>query len=399
MEEAIYNSRTKALSRSHEAPLPHNTALGAASGGGGIFARGQALTIEEHLPVADNASNYLGGGLHLLMNGGTAVLDRVTLTGNNAIQGAGLYASMGTITLTNVTVSEATSAVITTAGIRVESADAALFVQHSTIAGNARTNTGGAGSNGVVATNGATVSLLNTILADNQENNCAAFSPPPLWGTTCPTTPPASLRRPATNRVSDPLLHPAGRQRRLRRDGRCRVPAAPPSSMGDNAECPATDARGVARPYDGDGDTVATCDIGAVETRNQFNIADTTVIREMPLRSPRGSRSHWRPQAPRPSRCTYATVDGTATGGGGLHARLGHPHLRPRRHPGSSIRSPCSETPTMRSTKRLTCSSVMPVEADLFDGVAACTIVDNDGLPTLGHRRRNPGWRATPHHT
>src|SRR5690606_16556806 len=38
------------------------------------------------------------------------------------------------------------------------------------------------------------------------------------------------------------------------------------------------DQRGLARPYDGDGDSTATCDTGAVELQPQLTIDDLTVL-------------------------------------------------------------------------------------------------------------------------
>jgi hypothetical protein len=43
------------------------------------------------------------------------------------------------------------------------------------------------------------------------------------------------------------------------------APGSPAIDNGTNTGCPAFDARGVARPYDGDGNLVAICDVGAVE--------------------------------------------------------------------------------------------------------------------------------------
>ncbi|HSB65303.1 MAG TPA: choice-of-anchor Q domain-containing protein, partial [Anaerolineales bacterium] len=43
------------------------------------------------------------------------------------------------------------------------------------------------------------------------------------------------------------------------------LPDSPAIDRGDNIQCPATDQRGVARPFDGDGDGVEVCDIGSYE--------------------------------------------------------------------------------------------------------------------------------------
>jgi hypothetical protein len=43
------------------------------------------------------------------------------------------------------------------------------------------------------------------------------------------------------------------------------VPGAAAIDAGTNSDCPATDQRGAQRPFDGDGDEVAVCDVGAFE--------------------------------------------------------------------------------------------------------------------------------------
>src|SRR5690606_2982347 len=43
------------------------------------------------------------------------------------------------------------------------------------------------------------------------------------------------------------------------------LPGSPLVDTGVDAECPTADQRGAPRPFDGDGDGTATCDVGAVE--------------------------------------------------------------------------------------------------------------------------------------
>jgi uncharacterized repeat protein (TIGR01451 family) len=48
------------------------------------------------------------------------------------------------------------------------------------------------------------------------------------------------------------------------------LPGSPAIDAGTNLGCPAIDQRGIARPFDGDGDSIATCDIGAYEVGLPF---------------------------------------------------------------------------------------------------------------------------------
>jgi hypothetical protein len=45
---------------------------------------------------------------------------------------------------------------------------------------------------------------------------------------------------------------------------------SPAIDKGDNSGRPTTDQRGVLRPVDGDGDSIATCDIGAYEADTKY---------------------------------------------------------------------------------------------------------------------------------
>ena len=119
----------------------------------------------------------------------------------------------------------------------------------------------------------SSVVARNTILAHNENANCGIGSSGSLTSQGYNLESADSCGLDATGDITGttPLLGP------LQDNGGPSVglgeatlthellPGSPAIDAGDNSGCPTTDQRGVLRPVDGDGDTVATCDIGAYE--------------------------------------------------------------------------------------------------------------------------------------
>jgi cysteine-rich repeat protein len=224
-------------------------------GGGGIYNLGNATLT--NCTLSGNSAGYYGGGAIFNAvtgpdggppsNSGTATLTNCTLSGNSAGQGGGI-ANLGNATLTNCTLS-----------------------------GNSATYRGGGIYHacycwpvglGMSACACGSVTLTNTIIAGSAGGSCSQQEGMPgggsegvgsivdgghnlqFPGTSCGDTIPSL----------DPLLDPAG----LADNGGptqtiALLPGSPAIDAGDNASCPATDQRGVPRPFG------AACDIGAYE--------------------------------------------------------------------------------------------------------------------------------------
>jgi CSLREA domain-containing protein len=197
--------------------------------GGGIRVHGaNSLTLNK-VTISDNDVFDKKGGA-IVLSSGTLSLTNVTLSGNSAKEGGALHNSSGTVFMTNVS-----------------------------IAANTATSKGA----GIVPGSGS-FTVANTIIANNDAvPDCD------------------SSIGPGTNNLdgdgscgfgltADPLLGPLQDN-----GGSSHTHALPIGSpaidTGDNAVCVApandTDQRNLSRPYDGDGDTVATCDIGAFESQ------------------------------------------------------------------------------------------------------------------------------------
>lgn len=371
----IYNYNLGVITVSHST-LAHNTAVGIY--GGGIYAGGAGLSVYSST-LADNSAGSFGGGLTVIMDG-PALLQGVTLTGNQAASGAALFSQQGAITATNLTVS-GNNATNNYGGIYITGPAASLFLQNSTLANNTRTNTAGNGFNGIISGDSASVSLLNTLLAYNQENNCSSFSPPVSLGHNLSSDFTCGLSQPGDLPGVDPLLAPLGDYGGPLLTHALR-PGSPAIDAGDPAQCPVADARGVSRPYDGDGDLTAVCDIGAVEARRQASILGSSI-----LEGDSGSASAvftvtLAPAHSAPIVLSYATQDGSAAGGVDYTpaaSTLAFDPGQTEKTLSISVTGDTDDEPDETFSVQLFTAA----EIDLLVSQATGVIIDDDGLPSL----------------
>ncbi|MCB8928687.1 MAG: hypothetical protein H6652_24045 [Ardenticatenaceae bacterium] len=256
----------------------------------------QFLVTMQDLAIQDSA----GGGLLTLE---AAELTNVVIQNNN---GQGIY-NAGTITITNSSIRNNVSA--TSSGAAIINFDIARMTMFDvTISGNVNDNSivhvqnnahatltnvtisGNYTGTALVTSGSAIVTTTNVTIANNTGNGLEDYSggvamqntaianneTPNCWttvtslGNNLESANTCGFNQPSDIVSTDPQLEPLGSnggavQTQLPASG------SPLIDAGHNDVCPATDPRGVIRPFDGDDNGSKICDIGAAEYGSIIN--------------------------------------------------------------------------------------------------------------------------------
>ena len=278
--------------------------------GGGIYNLNNAALTVTNSTLSGNSATY-GGGIY---NKGTLMtVTNSTLSGNSATYGGGIFNEGTLTTLSNSTLS-GNSATGGIGGGIYNTNNAALNVTNSTLSGNSAASRG----SGIYRYN-STVTLKNTIVANDPSNNCHNFVTD--GGNNLDSGATCGFTINALN-STDPKLGPLSGSPAyfpLQSD-------SPAIDAGDNVVCATAPVNnqsqnGVTRPQDGDGNGTAICDIGSYEgpevstptpTRTHTPTRTPTVT-ATPTRTPTATRTPTRtpttPPTATPTSTSTATPD------------------------------------------------------------------------------------------
>lgn len=203
---------------------------------GAIFAENASVTLRRSL-VSDNEA-WSAAGAMLFNSGVSALLENVTVSGNRGSPGAIMNDGFSRLDIINSTITgNGSGGVDAQVGgiLDVHGGPGMTFLTNTILAGNS-------GSFADDCLNGNSVDGGNII---GDAENCTQFDPHP------------------TDQLGvvldmGPLADNGGFTH-------THWPDAAAIDRGGAAACPSTDQRGLPRPADGNGDDIATCDVGAVE--------------------------------------------------------------------------------------------------------------------------------------
>ena len=247
--------------------------------GGGVYTDTTGTTNIQRSAIVGNKSPVAGGGV--MADGGTTIIDS-TLLDNHAGDGAGVYGSFfGSAVTVDIEDSTLTGNHATKVGGGIRVNGAAFILNNSTISRNIADNDGGGIEALASAQAPASVSLHNTILADNQDNTpSAGGGSDGLFpdcedefggifasqghnlvgdGTGCPFTHHTGDQVGTDANMIDPVLEPPDFNGGPLLDMQTLEVGAHSPALNAGEGCGLTDERGAPRSMGG------TCDIGAYE--------------------------------------------------------------------------------------------------------------------------------------
>lgn len=345
--------------------------------GGGLYNYFGSVTIADSTIRDNNATQPGVGGGGIYAIGGTTILSATTVHNNEtAAGGGGIVINQAVFTITNSTISD--NSAVSYGGIYIQGASQTTIL-NSTLAYNQKTSTGGAG--GIAGSSTSTLHWKNSIVANNDGNQCLVSGTWVSDGHNLSSDSRCNFTQTGDLQNADPLLAPLTDY-----GGPTPTHALLPGSLaidgGDNTGCPSTDQRGISRPVDGDNDGAADCDIGSYEARNQITISDTTVAEGDSGLTNAVITVTLAPTSTQPITVDYATSDGTAVSGDDFNAASGTVTFAPGQDT-QFITVTINGDTDDESDETFTVDLSNAQDADLVDGQATVTIVDDDGLSSL----------------
>ncbi len=239
--------------------------------GGGVKTVGRLALFDS--TISGNSAAISGGGIEV--TGGPLEVYRSTVSGNSALQGGGI-AAYGATTIHNSTLSGNTAS-NGGGGLAFEARSSSLALTHSTIAANIAPQGGGMSVISSDARVGHTLIAGNT--ANQYTGEVQGFITTTGYNLVGEVTPNAGFFHP-TDRAGpvgqpiDARIGPLADNGGLTQT-HALLAGSPAVDAGNPQSTLAVDQRRQARPFDGDGDSVARIDIGAFEAQ--------TVLHQRPL--------------------------------------------------------------------------------------------------------------------
>ena len=244
--------------------------------GGGVRSSNSDLTVI-NCTIRGNSTSEDGGGIYHTL-GFLAVIDS-TITGNAAgedglgggINSVGIGNNPANVSVVNSTISG--NSALSGGGIFAFSGNH-VILRNSTIANNTASFRGEAFANQF----SPAPTFANTLFV----GSCAILSNPPVSLGGNVESPGDSCQLPDTDRYGVPDPGIAG----LADNGgptwtHALLPGSLAIDTAVDGECPETDQRGFARPFDGDEDMIATCDVGAYELQGSQSAVDVPALSPM----------------------------------------------------------------------------------------------------------------------